>query len=215
VSFRFKQSSCVAVGAFNIYVIHPRFLKQIGLVNEAENVRISGDLSQPGFRFSTSSTQHQLTWYVRPDRLTIKSQDPEADCGQPIAAVLEALAWTPLTAVGSNVELMCPASEIDGAPWKQHVPALSAPDGFTERQRTAHMGLQRGEEFFNIQIATGGPEIEVSVNVHSEWKQLKDQREINRRAVAIASSFRSHVTTSIKLAQTILGAEIANGRHND
>ena len=87
VDFAFKKSSCVALGTFNIYVIQPALLADMGVIEPNDQlVRFEGDLTQPGFRFGAT---HCGNWTVRPERLAVESCDPEFDCGRHVGACVE------------------------------------------------------------------------------------------------------------------------------
>ena len=54
MSFRFTSASCVAVGTFNIYIIQPQWLAQMGVWLKGEKFNLQTDLSRPGFKFHRS-----------------------------------------------------------------------------------------------------------------------------------------------------------------
>src|SRR5437667_1502871 len=100
--FAFKKAAAVAVGTFNMYIIQPNWLVQVGLFKEGVRVQMQADFTRPGFRFSAEETSYW--WNVRPDRLILETESPEIDCGEPLRIVLDTLRWTPLTGIGTNLE---------------------------------------------------------------------------------------------------------------
>lgn len=66
MDFTFKHSSCVAVGTFNIYIVQPKLLAEMGVFETEQPVLVSGDLTRPGIRFEVNNA----LWTVRPDRLS-------------------------------------------------------------------------------------------------------------------------------------------------
>ena len=74
VALRFKKASCVVVGTFNIYVVQPRLLAQLGLIPFGEPALVEQNLTQAGFRFIIESLQSQ--WTVRPDKLIVETTEP-------------------------------------------------------------------------------------------------------------------------------------------
>ena len=85
--FRFKKSSCVAVGTFNIYIIQPPWLRKVAILPaELAGVTMEAKLDEPGFRFTPAKLPIQ--WIVKPDRIEVLTTYPKYDCGSPVAEVL-------------------------------------------------------------------------------------------------------------------------------
>ena len=100
VQLNLETTNCVAVGTFNIYIIQPVYLAQMGILKKGVEVRFDADMRQPGFRFAVKNSG--LKWEVRPDRLTIESRSLSEDCGAALSQVIDNLQWTPMQAVGVN-----------------------------------------------------------------------------------------------------------------
>jgi hypothetical protein len=165
--FRFKRATCVAVGTFNIYVIQPAWLAEIGIIPKSTQVEIYSDLTEPGFRFTSSKLNSR--WVITPNRIHVETDDPNKDCGVEMAKVLGHLPWTPLVALGNNTTYLAPRDEIAGLPL---IAAIDppVPEGFDFVQKTVHLGLRQGETLFNLQVAATEEELELSCNAHTELK---------------------------------------------
>src|SRR5262245_44993370 len=100
MKFRFLKASCVAVGAFNVYIVQPQWLVAKNLLPRELEVVIESKMDEPGFRFY--SNQLKVRWMVTPTRIVIETEDHTEDCGQVMAELLRCLPETPLVAVGNN-----------------------------------------------------------------------------------------------------------------
>lgn len=100
LGYCFVESAAVAVGAFNTHIVHPEWLKDVGLIDREENPLVEIDFQRPGIRLRMQ--RQKTTWIIRPDRLAVETTDRNKDPGSQIAKVLELLPWTPLVAVGLN-----------------------------------------------------------------------------------------------------------------
>jgi hypothetical protein len=52
VAFRFSNSTAVAAGTFNIYVIQPQWLSEVKIFREGMKLQMASDFRRPGFRYS-------------------------------------------------------------------------------------------------------------------------------------------------------------------
>lgn len=204
MAFQFKQSSCVAVGTFNVYVVQPEFLREIHVFPEEIALKFEANLTQPGFRFSVED--RDARWTVRPDRLTVESRDARKDCGHDLADTLDALPWTPLTAIGCNVVYSAPRSEdIDRLFCDVRIP----PD-FGLNRRGSHFSIKRDAVVFNVQVSSEQGEHTLSINAHEELTQHQTQKALSQHAVTAARQFFERRRASRILAATLLGIEVVN-----
>jgi len=206
VAFQFRKASCVVVGTFNIYILHPQWLTKHGIVAEGTELAIETNLSQPGFRFQFPNSRS--TWSIAPVRIGVESQDPDMDCGRVVASILRALPETPLLALGNNVvyqadlgELATLSAAIRDFPRNQR-----ADEGEMVVQRTFHAGVKHGENAtFNLQLSLTADSVELVCNVHTALESLADA---NAAAVAAAEQFIENRRRSRTLAQHFFGASI-------
>lgn len=215
VPFRFKSASCVVVGTFNIYVLQPPLLASLGLIrNQKSHVKLEANLTQPGFRFS--SEELNATWTVKPDKVVVQTVDPQKDCGADMATVLEALKWTPITAIGTNVEFL--SKELpDGVLSDSHTSIRNALGSEGQEgivQTTCHFSVRLGEHICNFQVAGQDSEFELSINVHSDLINRGDQPTTNHIAQQIARRFfsqRQEVTSLIHQKFSLEFADDSDG----
>jgi hypothetical protein len=178
VAFRFKKATCVVAGTFNMYIVQPAWLAKVGIIPQGIEVAIGSKLDEPGFRFLSPKLSSR--WFVTPGRIEVETQSPEEDCGAKVADVLQVLPWTPLVALGNNVQYTAPLSEIDALPEEmRRAPAI--PDEYELMQRSFHFGLGRENRIINLQLAIAPEEIELSVNVQTE---LRDRDSASAQAAA-------------------------------
>src|SRR5262249_28353687 len=109
MAFRFLKASCVAVGAFNVYIVQPNWLSAKGIFLQGVEVAIEAKLDEPGFRFS--SPRLKVCWFVTPTRIVIEAEDENEDCGKSMATLLAWLPETPLSAIGNNAYFRAPLNE--------------------------------------------------------------------------------------------------------
>ena len=211
MAFRFQKASCVVVGTFNMYILHPQWLAKHEIIERGMEVGIETNLTQPGFRFQFP--KDNATWIVAPNRVVIETRDPQTDCGSVIAKVLKVLPETPLFGLGNNAvyEYEAGPSERDAfAPAIRDFPWPESPnEGETIGQKTFHVGVKRTEyEVANLQIAFREDEIELSCNLHTK---LEDRSEANAAAITAAERFFDDRTYSKILAQHFFGTSIDHG----
>jgi len=206
VAFRFQKASCVAVGTFNMYILHPQWLAKYEIIEPGTEVGIETNLTQPGFRFRLPD--RKATWNVTPNRLVIESPDPGFGCGDTIARILKILPETPLFALGNNFHYQAELSERDNL--SASIRDFPETDPLTEEQsvlqRTFHAGVRRSErETINLQVALKEEGIELACNVHHE---LSDRENASEAAVAAAERFFEDRAEVEALAQHFFGATI-------
>lgn len=207
MAFQFHQASFVVAGTFNIYIIRPDWLGKIGLLPEGSEVKIEGQLDQPGFRLSSPKLGAQ--WTVLPNRLILETDNPNENCGETIERILEALPWTPLMALGCNVAYRGDASAIEGWQEKTAFPPAGAPERCELQQRSWHVAVKQGEQLFNLQVSELEDCIEIRVNAHTE---LKNQDIDFARKTA--RQFFQHRQTSLSLIRDIFNARIEDANNN-
>ncbi len=172
MAFLFKRANCVAVGTFNMYIIQPAWLAEVGIIPRGTEVAISSKIDAPGFRFS--SPKLPARWIVTPNLIQVETDQPDIDCGEAVAKVIEKLPWTPLIAIGNNSIYEAPLEELVGT--RIPLPATQvAPEGFEFTQRTIHYGLKHGSTVFNIQLAITEDEVALTLNAHTELGVRKSE----------------------------------------
>jgi hypothetical protein len=212
VAFHFQKASCVVVGTFNMYILHPEWLARHEIIERGMEVGIETNLAQPGFRFQFSKLK--AVWSVAPNRVVIETRDAQMDCGALVGKVLDALPHTPLFGLGNNAVYEADLSEMQAlAPAVHHFPWPKSPnEGETVAQKTFHVAVKRAEhEVTNLQMALTEKTIELSCNVHTE---LKDRAAASAVAVAAAKRFFEDRTYSKTLAQHFFGTSIHHGSNN-
>lgn len=212
MAFRFQKASCVVVGTFNMYILHPQWLADRDIIERGMEVGIETNLAQPGFRFQFP--KYKATWRVEPTRVVIETQDPQTDCGTFVAKVLGTLPHTPLFALGNNAVYEVDLSERDTlAPAIRDFPWPDSPDeGQTVAQKTFHVGVKRAEhEATNLQLAIQEDKIELTCNVHTKLEGRSDACAV---AIAAAKRFFEDRACSKTLAQHFFGTSIDHGSNN-
>lgn len=199
LEFAFKQSSCVAVGTFNIYILQPKLLAAMGVFELENPILVSGDLTQPGIRFEAVNS----VWIVRPDRLSVESKAPNVDCGELVERTLAALCWTPIMGVGINVIFTASGNE-------ELLPdSLRLPSYPNAKQRTVHVAIPHdGDSTLNVQLAQSDDKLELSLNGHTDLSKIKENpQEANRAARSLCASFIEYRRSAVRIAQELLNAE--------
>jgi len=212
VAFRFQKASCVVVGTFNMYILHPQWLARHEIIESGTEVPIDTNLTQPGFRLRFP--KDKAIWNVAPNRLAIESQDPQTDCGQIVAKILRVLPETPLFALGNNVHYQAERSELESlSDTIRAFPRAKSPaQEQSIVQRTFHVGVKRTEhETINLQISLKDDSIELACNVHSE---LANREKANEAAVSAAERFFEDRAEAKSLAQHFYGTSIDHGTDN-
>lgn len=213
VAFRFKNSSAVVVGTFNIYIVQPAWLSEIGLLPNGIDGPLETDLNRPGFRF-TPKGSHTL-WNVRPDRLVLETTSRDDDCGAPLVSVLDALRWTPLQGIGANIALEGEAEVLKNLRCK--LPECEPPPhGFELGQRTLHVAMTRGKQSFNVQLSFNPPSEKneqeratLMLNVHTDIPRNEGQIKANQLGQDVCREWHNHRNEAIKLASQFLGVDVS------
>lgn len=204
MDFTFKHSSCVAVGTFNIYIVQPKLLAEMGVFETEQPVLISGDLTRPGIRFEVNNA----VWTVRPDRLSVESKAPNVDCGLFVERTLAALCWTQIMGVGVNSVFTSPSESESQLPSDLRLPVH--PDA---TQRTSHLSIPRGDSVLNIQMTYSENQLELSLNTHMDFSQKKgNSKEANESVRSFCGSFIDLRTSAVDFANRILKAEFIYDR---
>jgi hypothetical protein len=96
------------------------------------------------------------------------------------------------------------------------VPECDAPKGFEVGQRTWHAAFSRGTEIFNFQVSANPnsktPDkkkmVALSINVHTEISQEKEQTKATELAQLACRKFLEHGKEAVAIAQELLGVEL-------
>lgn len=209
MTFRFKSSQCVVLGTFNMYIIQPQWLMDRRIIPKSREIKVQANLDEPGIQFTApGGSQH---WLVTPTKLTVLTPDPEVDCGLEVAKVLQKLPWTPLIAIGNNVEYQ--AKRTDASQQVRHIAKAIVPSGLKKlgslHSSACSMSIQRGDQLFNLNLVLDEEHVGLRMNVHTE---LKGKPGTFAREVAEASvNQRRHAE---KLARSIFGAKFAQKADN-
>lgn len=212
MAFRFQKASCVVVGTFNMYILHPQWLTKHRIIEPGMDVEVETNLTQPGFRFRFP--KYKAAWNVTPNRLVVESHDPATDCGGVVAKLLNVLPETPLFALGNNVHYQAELSERDNlSPPIRDFPDTKAPaKEQSVLQWTFHTAVKRSERAtVNLQMALKEDGIELVCNVHNE---LGNVENANKVAVAAAERFLDDRAETKALAQHFFGTSIEHGPDN-
>lgn len=209
MSFRFKSANCVAVGTFNIYIIQPKWSKEVGLWSKGEKFELQMDLRQPGFRFRRV-TDDPLRWSVRPERLTVETNEFGADCGTPVSNVLHHLQWTRLEAVGSNETYSCAVHDVSDLVERMLPLGVPSHGDYDDVQRSWRRGLRRNNSVTNVQLSVSPADgnATVVINIHTEVGQIENQEELTRRAQDSCRAFGKQLAEARELASELLSVDL-------
>jgi hypothetical protein len=122
--------------------------------------------------------------------------------------MLERLPWTPLVGIGNNTVYSAGLDELE------RLPTLNcfnptAPKGYELARRSFQLGVSRGEELFNLQLAIVKEGIEISANTHRE---LRDHE--SGAAQETARNFFGHRRESEDLLRALFQVDIDHGTTN-
>ncbi len=196
--FKFKKASCVVVGSFNIYILHPKWLAKHEIIDKDVEVGILFNLEQSGFRYHIA--KHKVTWNVTPDKIVVESEDPEIDCGDYISKVLSKLPETPLFAIGNNVTYEAEKDEtaLLNQPIRDFINTAIPMDSETMVQQSLHVALKRREyEIINLQISIKDDKIILRCNVHAELRERTDVCDAAAQAAKQFIEDRNFVKTLV------------------
>jgi hypothetical protein len=203
--FRYKESSIVLLGSFNLYIFQPPWLLGHGLLSESDvgpevQIDLQTDLNRAGLR--VANKEQEIVWAVRPDSLTLRCKKASINCGELVGKVIELLPHTPLFAIGNNIEF-----EGGQLPEGFFGHEGQLPEGFRGEQRTWHRSARKNGNAINIQatelLRKGEESTRVSLNVHSDL--LNQGLEFSIR---MAREYRKQVHTAIAFANSLLGVHL-------
>lgn len=164
MALRFQKASCVAIGAFNVYIIQPRWLVAKNLIPRGIPLLMESKLDEPGFKFS--SDQMKARWSVTPTRIVIETDDADENCGELMAQLLGWLPETPLDAVGNNVHYHSAAQETATGISLPDYPILTPLPDQSVKQRSFHIAVNCGSCLHNLQLSMIDSGIELQTNAH-------------------------------------------------
>lgn len=193
--FRLKSASCVVIGTFNIYVVQPDLLVKMKVFKLEHPPIVSGDFTKPGMRFEVGNA----VWTVRPDRLAVESTNPSENCGHFVERTLEALRWTPVFAVGVNLDY----EAVEEFPTDSLV-NVALPDFPEADQRAIQFGIPQGDSFLNLHLAhvKSKGTLSMRLNVHTDLAKYRNDPE---RASEIARQACREYFDSIQRAREVAG----------
>jgi hypothetical protein len=190
----FRRASCVAVGAFNMYIIQPGWMMRKGLIPEGAELNIESKLDEPGFRYKVEASR--VRWVVTPTRVIVESESESEDCGAPIARLLQLLPETPVSAVG-NTSIFLIAG---GTPAAPQIP-VAAQGAYNVKERNVHFAIEVGKVVFNLGLRWKTEEAELLVNA----LRPISEGETSPAATQHAGDFLAHRGTGLDLASRFLG----------
>lgn len=212
MTFKFKKASCVVVGSFNIYIIHPKWLVKHKIIENEVEVAIQFNLEQAGFSYHIP--KHKVTWNVAPDKIVVESEDPDVDCGDFLSKVLDKLPETPLFAIGNNVIYEAEKDELSllAQPIRDFINTVSPIGSETLVQQSFHVALEREKyKITNIQLSIKNDRFVLMCNVHTELRDRSDAWE----AAVLATKQLIEDRNSVKpLVHHYFGMTIEHGTYN-
>jgi hypothetical protein len=212
VAFRFQKASCVVVGTFNIYILHPQWLAKHGIIEQGIDVGIETNLMRPGLRLRFP--KQNTVWSIAPDRLVIETQEPDVDCAVLAGQVLQKLPETPLFALGHNFHYVAGLDELGNMCQAIRDFPQTEPPGPDQvvAQRTFHAAVKRADhETVNLQLSIKDDSIELACNVHYE---LGVREKPSEAGVAATARFFDDRAEAKVLAQHFFGASIDHAPNN-
>ena len=200
--FRFIKANCVAVGAFNIYIVQPHWLVAKQMIPEGIELVMESKLDEPGFRFSSESLN--MKWTVTPTRIVIESDDATQDCGKVMAKLLEWLPETPVSGVGNNTHYALSLPEANSELNLPDFPIDLPMANHEIQQRAFHVGVKVNDCLHNLQLSVANIGCELLTNSHlakqPHWKADVLQKH--------AENFFDHRSLGVELAKQYLKAQI-------
>jgi len=133
-----------------MYIVQPSWLATIKIIPPGIAIVIGTKMDEPGFRFSSPKLHHR--WPVTPGRIQVETERPDENCGEKVAAVLQALPWTPLAALGNNTTYVAPLMEFSSLPDEMRR-CPEAPTGYQLTQRSHHFAAGQDSRTFNIRLS--------------------------------------------------------------
>jgi hypothetical protein len=127
--------------------------------------------------------------------------------------IIEILKWTPVRAVGSNLEFQGDESDIARVCKKCQLPSCGAPDDSAIEQRAWHVAFRRPSNLLNVQVSDGKDGAQLSINIHTDIKS-KRQIDGNDLAVSALKSFFPDLIEATSLVETLLETELSYAKHS-
>lgn len=197
LAFRFAQT--VAVGPFNPFIVTPQWLAAhvSGATGEEDVDWPFEPAVTPYSRF----TLGDFGWDVSFEQLAVGSGKPvaTADCGRPVAEVLDLLPHTPVRAVGNNFIFDCSPDEWGSRP----LPSLGPTPPAREMARSRWVG----------QFSANGASVEFDVNTVLNSVvvvQLNFDRRVKsaKEGGTAAKKFTDDYAAARQLIQELLQTEV-------
>lgn len=201
-TFSFVHATAVAVGAFNTYIIHPQWLREVGIFHGNAEPEVQIDFEQPGLRLLPGGLLG--IWIVRPDRLTVEMADRGGSPGNLVATVLEKLPWTPVSALGLNY--VFEGETISKSSLKRFgFPAETTRDGYSVEQRSWHIALKPtvGSTIRNLQLSNSSDVSRFSVNFHTDTKSVASPQVLQ-----ILRQHNDNLKEATLLASELFGVQL-------
>lgn len=208
MAFQFEKASCVVLGAFNMYILHPQWLAEHEVIERGTEVRIESNLMRPGYRYHFP--KQNSIWSIAPDRIVVESWHPQVECGSMVAKVLESLPETPVFGIGNNATYRAERKELDALASRIRDFPLpeTPPEGHRVAGYTFHFAVERHiDDIINLQLAVKDDVLELSCNAH---RKLENHASANRNAITAALQFFLDRIESKKLALRIFGVTLTH-----
>lgn len=197
MSFRFETANCVAVGAFNMYIIQPLWLGAKGILPPNLELEVESNFDEPGFRFS--SKQLPVRWVVTPTRIVIETDRKGEDCGKIMADLLGFLPETPLKAVGNNTYYSCSRESLD-VPEIPNFPRQDGLSGYDLKQRAFQFAVSRDNCVYSTQLTLSEDKAMLLTNAHGQISVNEGMKQAQDHA----RHFLEHRQTALDLARHYL-----------
>lgn len=165
MSFRFESANCVAVGAFNIYIVQPHWLGVKGILPPDLELEIESSFDEPGFRFRSKDLQ--VKWVVTPTRIVIETDRPDEDCGKIMADLLAFLPETPLKAIGNNTHFSCGRESLE-VPEVPNFPSQDGLPGYDLKQRAFQFAVSSKNCVYSAQLTLTEEKAMLLTNAHGQ-----------------------------------------------
>ena len=192
-----------------MHIIQPQWLMERKIIRKSSQIAVQANLDEPGIRFTAPGGSQQ--WLVTPAKLTVLTRDPKGDCGEPVAKVLAKLSWTPLTAIGHNVEYR--VKRTDASTRVRDIAKAIEPSSLKSLGRfngsTCGVSIQHGDQLFNLNLVLDEENVVLKVNVHTELRGKSGK--FARDVAEAAADQRRHAE---KIAKKVFGARFSYARYD-
>jgi hypothetical protein len=202
VAFEFVKSSCVIVGTFNVNVVQPRYLAEMDVFPKETKLSLMVNVTKPGLRFSVEDSPFE--WQVSPEKVLVETTSENDECGPQAAKMLEALKWTPLSAVGLNTVLKAPREFAKTLLPNVFGDEIVCPKGFTVGPRTWHMALMEDGIRHNIQVSQMDDDCHLSLNTHAAFEDSSSPIENNAKVCDLLNRSREYREIALDAAHDLL-----------